>query len=384
MTTRSKLNFIDLFSGSGGLSCGMEMAGWNCLLGVDHDRYAMQSFDLNHKKAQSFCGDIRELKTKKLNELLDGQQVHAIVGGPPCQGFSTVGIGDPKDLRNQLFKEFVRIVRQLKPYYLVMENVTGLVAKKNEKTLKAILRYFEKLGYHLDVQVLSAQHYGVPEKRKRTIILGTRLDLPIEFPKKTHDTILAKTYRPAVNVDQAFADLHTKAGKLFNHDIEASSVKNELDKKRIARIPEGCGIRYQKDELAYLPKRLRLDVDWENLPENRFRQTKYQRLDGKSPSPTIMTHRHNYFHPTEDRYLTVREAARLQSFPNDFEFCGPVTAQWRQVGNAVPPLLGKAIGKTLKQMHNKHLKSDGLAKKVRKKKDIDKIRETAFQYRERA
>jgi len=170
------LNFIDVFAGAGGLSCGLEQVGMNCILGVDHDKHAMDTFALNHKNAQTYCGDIRKLTKRKLEEMIGDTPVHAVVGGPPCQGFSTVGIGNPDDDRNRLFLEFVRLVRVTRPYFVVLENVTGLVAKKNEDTLKSIFKKFHSLGYNLNVKVMSAHNYGAPEKRRRTIIIGTRIN----------------------------------------------------------------------------------------------------------------------------------------------------------------------------------------------------------------
>jgi DNA (cytosine-5)-methyltransferase 1 len=382
MEQKSKLNFIDVFSGAGGFSKGLEMAGLRCLLGIDFDAHAMKTFARNHKHAQTFCGDVSKLTDKKLKELLNNQEVHVVIGGPPCQGFSTVGLGNPKDQRNSLFLEFVRLVRLTKPAFIAIENVTGLLAKKNESTLLSIFAQFEKLGYHMDVQVLSAQHYGVPEMRRRTIILGSRLPVAIEFPKLTH---LNKPF----TVGEALKDLATKKGELFNHDLEAAQVKNQLDYQRLKCVPEGHGIRYQKDEKAFLKtKKLSLGIDWSSIPEGRLRQAKYLRLDRKRPSPTIMTHRQSYYHPTEHRYLTQREAARIQSFPNDFVFEGPVSAQWRQIGNAVPPLLGKSLGKSLLKMHKAYLNNDHIQiPKARVKKSADKdasiltFRKKAFVYR---
>jgi DNA (cytosine-5)-methyltransferase 1 len=381
----NKLNFIDVFSGAGGLSCGLEMAGMRCLLGVDHNRQAMDTFDHNHKEAQIYSGDIHELTQSKLEELVGHQTIHAVVGGPPCQGFSTVGLGNPNDQRNTLFQQFVRMVKITRPYFIVMENVTGLVAKKNEKTLKSIFRRFHNLGYNLDVQVMSAHHYGVPEKRRRTIIIGTRINETPLFPKITHDTIMAKTHRPAKTVGDALNNLTTKNKEIFNHDLDTASLKCKLDEKRLKRVPEGRGIRYEKDELEFLSPSLRLGIEWDKIPENRFRQTKYMRLDRSTPGPTIMTHRHSYYHPVENRYLTAREAAAIQSFPNDFIFKGSLSAQWKQIGNAVPPLLGKAIGQSLVKMH-KDSELETTPSTKRKKpnpKKIGSIREKAFVYQER-
>jgi DNA (cytosine-5)-methyltransferase 1 len=269
------------------------------------------------------------------------------------------------------------------PYFVVVENVTGLLAKKNEKTLQNIFKKFKSLGYDMDVQVMSSQNYGVPEKRRRTILVGTRVNTDIIFPKHTHDTVIAKTHRGAITVGDAFSNLETKAGKLYNHDLDQAVIKSKIDLKRLKRIPEGKGIRYEADEKKYFTPSLKLGVDWENLRENRFRQTKYQRLDRNLPSPTIMAHRHSYYHPVEHRYLTQREAAALQSFPNDFEFMGPLSAQWRQIGNAVPPLMAKSIGKSLRAMYKSYLqeRDSKVSKKSNTKQKIEHVREKAFVYK---
>ncbi len=381
--TNNVLNFIDVFAGAGGLSCGLELAGMKCVLGIDANKHAMDTFARNHKHAETYCGDITKLTKKDLLEKLKGNHVHVVVGGPPCQGFSTVGLGNPDDMRNTLFLEFCRIVKTTMPYFVVIENVTGLLAKKNEKTLQNIFKKFKSLGYDMEVQVMSSQNYGVPEKRRRTILIGTRVNTDIIFPKHTHDTIIAKTLRHSMTVGDAFKNLKTKSGKLFNHDIEQAKIKSKIDLKRLKRIPEGKGIRYEADEKKYFTPSLKLGVDWVNLRENRFRQTKYQRLDRSLPSPTIMTHRHSYYHPVEHRYLTQREAAALQSFPNDFEFMGPLSAQWRQIGNAVPPLMAKAIGKSLKSMYKSFLeqRDSKATKKSNTKQKIEYVREKAFVYK---
>jgi len=376
------LNFIDLFSGAGGLSCGMEMAGHRCVLGVDHNEYAIKTFDRNHKHAKSFCGDIKKLSTEKIRTLIKKTKIDAIVGGPPCQGFSTVGTGNPNDKRNVLFLEFVRIVKELSPTFVVIENVTGLVAKKNEKTLKAIFELFQKMGYQLAVQVLSAENYGVPERRRRTIIIGTKLKLIPQFPIQTHNyTNKSGKLIPPALVKDVLNSLKTKKGLIYNHDIEKAQLKNEVDAKRLRHIPEGKSIRYEEDEQKYLPPSLHFGVNWKELPEERFRQAKFLRLDGNRPSPTIMTHRQSYFHPTEHRYLTQREGAKLQSFPNDFEFIGPLSEQWRQIGNAVPPLLGRAIGLALTSMVENRKKLQQIKRRGPLKETIKEVQKRAFTYK---
>lgn len=341
------LNFVDLFSGCGGFSTGLEMAGHKCLLGVDFEKDAIASFKANHKHADTFLGDIRNLDSKMLKSLLKNQKIDMVVGGPPCQGFSTVGKGEVNDSRNSLFLEFVRVVKVLNPKIVIFENVTGLLASKNKHILAQIFESFEKLGYKMDARVLSSDEYGVAEVRRRTIIIGSKgCSAPI-FPKMTHGD---RGSEKIVTVGDVFKNLKASNGLIYNHDPSLVQVKKKIDLDRLKHIPEGKYVRYKKDEEKYLPKNLRFDVIWEELAEGRFRQAKLQRLDRKLPSPTILTSRTMYFHPTEHRYLTPREAAACQSFPNDFIFSGSITSQFRQIGNAVPPVLGKAIGESIKLM----------------------------------
>ena len=376
----SPLNFIDVFSGAGGLSCGLEMAGLKCLLGIEKMSQAFRTFAINHQHAAIYPQDVTLLTKKRLFELIQDRPIDVVVGGPPCQGFTTVGHGNPDDKRNQLFLEFIRIVKAVHPKFIVIENVTGLLAKKNEDTLNSIFNCIEKLGYRLDVQVLCAQHYGVAEVRRRTIMIGTNLNVDISFPRPTHDILKANTYRPPITVGDVLEDIADSNGNIYNHDLHSASQIPEIDKKRLHKIPEGCGIRYKKDEINYLPPSLRLGVDWTKLKEGRFRQTRYFKLDRKKPGPTIMSTRHYYHHPTRPRLLTQREAARIQSFPNDFLFCGSVSSQWEQIGNAVPPLLGKAIGNTIKKMDRTARKSISKVKFF-KKRNIDGLRGQAFVYK---
>lgn len=366
MGSKKALKFIDLFSGCGGFSYGLEKAGHKCLLGIDFNKDASLSFKRNHPHAISLNEDIKNLTKKRLSDLLDIREIDMVIGGPPCQGFSTVGKGDVLDERNVLFKEFVRVVKIVEPKIIIFENVTGILAKKNEKTLKAIFKSFQSLGYVMDARVLSSEEFGVPSRRRRTIIMGVLGGEPV-FPEVSHGL---RGHQDLTPIKDVFKLLKKK--NISNHDPSLAQIKNEIERKRISHIPMGKGIRYEEDERAYLPSRLRFDVDWDKLSEKRFRQTKLQRLDLNDVAPTILTSRTTYYHPTEDRYLTSREASLCQSFPLEFEFIGSETSVFRQIGNAVPPLLAESIGQAIKKIK--------FNKTKRAPKHKHEIFEGAFEY----
>ena len=357
---------IDLFSGAGGLSCGLEMAGFECILGVDIDESALKTFKKNHKSAEVFCGSIEDVSYKYLDDILKGRKLNLLAGGPPCQGFSTVGKGDPNDKKNQLFQHYCRILDYLKPDYLLFENVTGILAKKNKRVLDEIIERFRELGYAVKLQVLESQKYGVPQKRKRIILLGTRLNRRLSFPKYTHDAQVGNSLIPAKTAGDALKEIESYQDTLYNHNLNVGRVLTDLLRERLECIPEGRGIRYKKDEDELLPAHLKLGVDWNNIREGRLRELHYYRLDRKKPAPTINTRNSQYFHPTEIRYFTSREIASFQSFPLGFEFCGPRSSQLKQIGNAVPPLMAKALGQAILDSYNSeslpHDREDDLEK----------------------
>jgi DNA (cytosine-5)-methyltransferase 1 len=373
------LNFIDLFCGAGGLSCGLEMNKMKCLLGIDQDKVALETFRLNHRHSQTILGDLSKISTAEIKEKINSKKIDVICGGPPCQGFSTIGKNSQEDLRNFLFFEFVRVVQELKPDYIIMENVTGLLSKKNEATLQLIIKSFTDLGYTLDVRVLAAHHYGVPEIRRRTIILGNRFGVKNIYPQALFkDSIKEISNLPLPRtVGWAFENLIEFEGKTYNHEIKKAQITKEIEKQRISYIPEGKSVRYEKDQLQYLPQELWFEVNWQKLYEGRFREAKLNRLDRNKCANTINTNRTTYYHPQENRYLTAREAAAIQSFPANYIFSGTLAQQWRQIGNAVPPLLAKAIGEAILELD----KNKDYLKKVDYDRDIASVSSKAFAYK---
>jgi DNA (cytosine-5)-methyltransferase 1 len=352
-SAQSEKNFIDLFCGAGGLSCGLEMAGWNCVLGVDSDKKAMATFARNHPHSKVFDESIAKLTKSKLLELITGKEIDLVAGGPPCQGFSTFGEGNPDDEKNQLFKEYCRVIEIVRPKFILFENVTGILAQKNEKVIQKIFKRFRELGYEIKIQILESQHYGVPQKRRRAIILGTNTGVKITYPTPSYDIKNELgVYIPPKTLEDALASVSgIEKGEEDKHNhVVAIEKLDKVFKQRLECIPEGRGIRYQKDEDELLPGHLKLGVDWKKVREGRLREVHYYKLSRKLPAPTINTQNIHYFHPVENRRFTLRELASIQSFPFDFIFEGGIRSINRQIGNAVPPLLGKALGIAVNNM----------------------------------
>ncbi len=369
--------FVDLFCGAGGLSCGLEMAGLECVFGTDFDKNAIETFNLNHKKASSFLGPIADLSEEMLLSKIGDKQIKLVAGGPPCQGFSTMGKGDPNDEKNALFNHYCRVLKILQPEYLLFENVTGLIAKKNQAVSSAILERFKELGYSVKIRVLESQHYGVPQKRKRTILLGTRLNRGIDFPQPQFGITKGEIYIPACTVGDALGNLKSSTGEAFNHDLDKTQIRANLTRERIKHIPEGRGIRYKKDEDEFLPDHLKLGIDWDTVKEGRLRELNLYRLNRQKPAPTINTQSHHYYHPTDDRRFSAREFASIQSFPSDFIFTGKNQSQIKQIGNAVPPLMAKALGEQIvKSYMSNDLNTDVKQPDI----SIENIRSEAFIY----
>lgn len=325
----NNLNVIDLFCGAGGMSEGFQQAGFNVVLGIDHIPTFVETFKKNHKNAEGISGDIRELSVEKLKKIVGDKKIDVIVGGPPCQGFSMAGRRDQKDPRNSLFMEFVRIVNGFKPKYFVMENVKGMLSMKTakgENVINLIEEEFKKIGYKVKYEVLIAADYGVPQKRQRLIIIGTNTKKGITYPKQTHSEL-------------AF---NTLDGEKILHWKGVSSVildKKEVDKSFFHSQKMICGFKKRKEK---------------HLSKGNGFGAQYLKMD--KPSYTISARYWKdgadalvKYSDDEIRMLTPLECARIQSFPDHYEFVGSKKDIYTQIGNAVPPLLGKAIAEELKK-----------------------------------
>lgn len=326
--TRSKMTFVDLFCGAGGLSKGLEMSGLEGICGLDWFDEACQTYNRNFDHP-FVNGDIKDPENKKkfydtVKKQLDGRKLNIVAGGFPCQGFSMAGNRIVDDPRNSLYKELIEIVKELQPDFVICENVKGLRTMLNGLVEKKIIADFNEIGYEMNVTTLCAADYYTPQKRERVIFIGNKKGLTNYHPKPM---LSPKEY---VTTGQAIGDL-------LNHPIDPDfnhvpTVHREDMAKRIMETPEGASL-YKGYSDA-----------WKKCPWN-------------APSCTVKeNHGGVNLHPKLPRVLTAREMARLQSFPDDFIFEGKKNKQLVQIGNAVPPLLGKAIGLAIRCSNGDFLK----------------------------
>lgn len=381
-----KLSLIDLFAGAGGLSEGLSSAGFHSIFASELVPVYAQTYQQNHPSAKVITSDIRSLDPNEImKELgLERGELDLIAGGPPCQGFSiNAPIRSLLDQRNHLFKEYLRFVDTFAPKAVLIENVPGLVSFENGVTLHAILDALSELGYGVDVRILGAAYYGVPQMRWRTFIIGLRgKNLPMTaFPEPLFHVPIRPNFTATFNgqslvkmpspesemkfttVEEAIGDLPPLKSGEKGDRIKEYYCDPTCDYQRRARIGSIGVLNHEAGKLSEINlKRLKYikpGGNWTDIPDDllpkgmqRARKSdhtkRYGRVTRDGLASTILTkcdpHWGAYFHYSQDRTFTVREAARIQSFPDHFIFTGSQVQQYEQVGNAVPPLLAETVG----------------------------------------
>lgn len=313
---KTEINYVDLFSGAGGLSQGFKQAGFNKIMSVEIDDDASNTIRRNFPESYHFEGDIKNLSDEKIKEVIGNKIIHVVCGGPPCQGFSVAGLRRPNDPRNQLFKEFVRVVNTIKPWFVVLENVPGILTMQNGDVYREILRQFSLAGYNMSVRILEAATFGAPQLRTRAVFIGNKFGLKNPYPEVQYDK---KNYK---SIESAMDDLkdHPRDPSI-NHEWTAHSKKFE---ERISKVPPG-GSLYET-----------------------FRDAFKRQYKGVPSMTAKENHGGTHIHYEKNRVLSARELARLQTFPDDFIFEGTMKRAYWQIGNAVPCILAKNIALALK------------------------------------
>lgn len=377
---------LDLFCGTGGFSYGMEHSGlgFSTRFGIDVLPVAAETFRKNHPEAYALSKDIRKVRRNEVREAtkLGRGMVDVIVGGPPCQGFSSIrpfrSINDD-DPRNSLFEEYASFVNYFRPKVFVLENVVGLATHKNGDTLEAMEECFQKLGYTCEWRLINAAHFGVPQKRERLIMIGAQHGVSPVFPEPTHfsrsatvgyrdrSKLIAAVHHdlsqpipplvPAVTVLDAIGDLPPVAAgdEATRYQAPPGNAFQRERRKGAKHLTLHAATAHGKKMLEIIRHSGKnIDCIPKHLISSGFSSC-YSRLGADEPSVTLTVNfvhpaSNRCIHPLQDRALTAREGARIQSFDDKFEFVGNRTQVVKQIGNAVPPLLGRAIAHSISKM----------------------------------
>lgn len=357
------MNVIDLFSGPGGLTLGFKWAGFDSVLAVEFTKQAAETFRLNHH-GNIINKDIRDVGFEEVDKILKGKTIDVVTGGPPCEGFSMAGKRNPIDERNNLFMQLIRFADRYNPRLVLMENVPSLLTMKNSKgkVIEQIRSEFKKIGYETDYAILKAVSYGVPQNRKRLILIATK-----DYSCKEIIDKLNTIAKQEVNVRMAFSDLpKLKSGEASL--IYLKPPQNLYQKYLRQGLPDLTlhkSVNHRPKIIArysYIKEGKGIKDAWDDIPEEFRPKVLYssrgRRLHRDKPSHTVTAHvLDELLHPTEDRALTPREAARLQSFPDSYIFTGPQVLfhgsheldMYEQIGDAVPPLMAFEIAKVVKK-----------------------------------
>jgi len=387
----SSKTLVDLFSGAGGLSCGLEMAGFHPVLANELVPAYAETYRHNHPGTDLIIGDIRQVCAMNIRERLgvEKEEVDLLAGGPPCQGFSiNAPVRTLDDERNHLFKEYIRVARELLPQAILIENVPGIISMGKGTVVEQIYQELEALGYSIKHRILFAGHYGVPQMRFRTIFLAVRgAGRSIGFPEPAYDAkavanftgakelcinalpLFGQVLKPPTSVWDAISDLPAIESGSKHDRIKYASSKPQSSYQKTLRNGSDYVYNHSCNNLGQVNlerlKHIPQGGSWRDIPldllpaglkrARRSDHTKrYGRLHPDGLCSTVLTkcdpHWGSFFHPIQDRVISVREAARIQSFPDHYHFTGSVTQQYEQVGNAVPPLMAQEIGKTIVTM----------------------------------
>jgi len=378
-------NFIDLFCGAGGLSLGFERAGFKCVGAIDISKACINTHKLNFPDCVSISSDISMIKPIEFNKKIGKKKIELIVGGPPCPTFSTIGHAKIKsiqskknsnftlfdDKRNFLFNKYFDYIEYFKPNFFVMENVPNFVTKYNGSIFNQTKNKIEKLGYKIVNEknfIFNAADYGVPQTRKRMILIGTKVkNFKYSLPKInffSNDNALSQGSR-YISVKEAIDDLPKITDNWRIDECKYSKYKNLTTYQKIMRKKTNGTVknnicRMTNDRAKKVFKEMKQGSKYMDLPKEirnilPFREDifadRLKRLVNSKPSWTVIAHigmdGYMYIHPTETRTISVREAARLQSFPDDFVFLGTQMETYHQVGNAVPVILAETIAKSI-------------------------------------
>jgi DNA (cytosine-5)-methyltransferase 1 len=364
---------ISLFSGAGGCSLGFKNAGFDVLYASDIDKDAIKSYRANFPNTVAEEADIQSLDGFEILSKFEMKQgdIDFLIGGPPCQGFSTAGSRFWDDPRNTLLKDYVRVLGELRPKWFLMENVEGLLTSKNGEYVFEAVKAFVELGYKVRVDKVYAHEFGVPQRRKRVFIIGNRLGIDFDLPKPTTKVrgqifnlsevclkdALINLPNPSqdkneeltypTNLEQGVLSSYYLNPKNIIHDHYVIQL-NELQLKRISRLEPGQTMKDLPSNLQHESfKRRSLRRVQDGMPSEKRggAPSGLKRLFVNQPSLTITSAAtREFIHPTEDRPLTIRECARIQTFPDWFEFSGNSSEKIQQIGNAIPPLLAEQFG----------------------------------------
>lgn len=408
-----KPKVLDLFSGAGGFSLGFEMAGCEIIGAIEHDKWAADTFQYNHKKAKMLLGDIETFDNDYIKDNIESPDI--IIGGPPCQGFSICvkNAGDPKDPRNSLFMEYVRVAKLYNPPVLVLENVPNIVRAKTEsgeKVVDIIRKEFEALDYHVYSAILTASDYGVPQMRRRFVMIASKKVLDRPFPEVTH--YVSDSYNPEVDENhfteknglircpmlwEAISDLPDiearQGAEIMDYTKPAQNSYQEYCRQGSNELHNHLAMKHTKRLVERFSK-----MTWgqsvSDITDERLKQRKRNGNGEVSDSPYDQNNRRmhpyrichtitatfygNFVHPYRNRNFSAREGARIQSFPDTYVFLGKPTVvsrklllkegrtgeaylcQYSQIGNAVPPLMARAIASNI--MNQVSFEKEGVAK----------------------